>query len=495
MSVDRNLLSLYTSIGKDGYGCMFSMLNTNYRALLAPAIKNKYGYGGFAQGFSVIEDVEGQDRTEWVRTNDAGQEIEKQHTVHMRKAVLFQVKDNAYYITHRGKVFKKMLLENSLTDNEKRLLCYLLILPSSFDEIKNYIFTKTQNVFESLEKQGVSEDVVLKSIEEIINWENSNNKKDKEGLSLFDCGRLLRHAASKKNKEDLFLFDYVYYDSFFINKANFLSLYEKVTLQEKDEFKKYISDSVKQLKGEYSSPSHNILSKKYVNGGVYTQSTLIENAWMLYVTKKNLNSDDFTSFEKFIDVLLESYGKLFEINKSNLKQFIYNSNGNRSVFQIIFCELFNIRVPLKDIAKDLTPEEISKYGTIDPTDESGYNQRELFASTLKKLAKRHSEFKCECEITEGCKYFTAKENGQTYLELHHFIPREFSNDFDSSIEILANYIALCPNCHRKIHLAVDNERKHLIRLLFNVRQESLKANKLDIDLTKLFEYYKIGDKE
>ena len=92
-----------------------------------------------------------------------------------------------------------------------------------------------------------------------------------------------------------------------------------------------------------------------------------------------------------------------------------------------------------------------------------------------------------------CKYFTAKENNHNYLEIHHLIPREFANDFDSPIEILDNYVALCPNCHRKIHLAVDKERLHMINTLYMDRKEKLLGHGLNIELKELYRYYKIDD--
>ena len=95
------------------------------------------------------------------------------------------------------------------------------------------------------------------------------------------------------------------------------------------------------------------------------------------------------------------------------------------------------------------------------------------------------------EEIELCKYFTAKETHQNYLEIHHLIPREFANDFEISIEDIRNYIALCPNCHRKIHLAEDGERKHLINKLYNDRKEKLNKYGIDIDVQTLYSYYKI----
>ena len=95
------------------------------------------------------------------------------------------------------------------------------------------------------------------------------------------------------------------------------------------------------------------------------------------------------------------------------------------------------------------------------------------------------------EEVENCKYFTAKSTNKNYVEVHHYIPREFANDFDETIEVLENYITLCPNCHRKIHLAVDNERKHMVNVLFSKRYLALKKKHLDVELNTIYEYYGI----
>lgn len=94
----------------------------------------------------------------------------------------------------------------------------------------------------------------------------------------------------------------------------------------------------------------------------------------------------------------------------------------------------------------------------------------------------------DCEL---CTYFTSKETHKNYLEIHHFIPKEFANDFDKSIEILENYVVLCPKCHRKIHLAEDKERKHMINKLFNERVDLLSAKGIKIEKEQIYRYYNI----
>ena len=174
------------------------------------------------------------------------------------------------------------------------------------------------------------------------------------------------------------------------------------------------------------------------------------------------------------------------------EKFIYDTNKNRSVFQVIFCKVMNVPISPLMVEKDLSDIEIKELSLSDATDEEGATNLDIVSSSLKKLAKLNTGYKCVLEECEMCKYFTAKENNKNYLEIHHLIPREFANDFDAPIEILDNYIALCPNCHRKIHLAVDAERKHMINTLFNQRKTKLSMKGLSIDIETLYNYYKIN---
>jgi len=112
----------------------------------------------------------------------------------------------------------------------------------------------------------------------------------------------------------------------------------------------------------------------------------------------------------------------------------------------------------------------------------------------KKIAREKSEYRCELEHYKGCRYFTSKTTKMNYIEVHHFIPREFRNFFEYSIDVLANYITLCPHCHRMIHLATDRERIDLIIYIYNKRIDRLKACGLDIELNDLLEYYNIEEK-
>ena len=130
---------------------------------------------------------------------------------------------------------------------------------------------------------------------------------------------------------------------------------------------------------------------------------------------------------------------------------------------------------------------------IDDTTLIGRQQLKSIFAMRKKIAREKANFKCELEQYKGCRYFTSKTTRHNYVEVHHFIPREFRNNFENSVDVLANYITLCPHCHKMIHLATDRERIDVIRFIFNQRKDRLTACGLTIELEELFQYYNIQE--
>ena len=134
---------------------------------------------------------------------------------------------------------------------------------------------------------------------------------------------------------------------------------------------------------------------------------------------------------------------------------------------------------------DSDPDE----SKVDDTTTKNQKQLRRTSQILKRMAKERTNNRCELETLNSCRYFTSIENGKNYLEIHHLVPFEFSNDFNSSLEIIENYVALCPHCHRLLHFGVDRERKSVITYLYNQRCEGLKNKGIDISLKELLAYY------
>lgn len=93
----------------------------------------------------------------------------------------------------------------------------------------------------------------------------------------------------------------------------------------------------------------------------------------------------------------------------------------------------------------------------------------------------------KCEIDSLHKTFTRKKDGLDYTEAHHLIPLSAQDDFCQSLDIFANIVSLCPNCHKEIHYG---NSENMIKKLYNQRIKQLQEAGIYISLEKLLNYYK-----
>ena len=112
------------------------------------------------------------------------------------------------------------------------------------------------------------------------------------------------------------------------------------------------------------------------------------------------------------------------------------------------------------------------------------------SANTKEEAKKKANYQCELDLSHIT--FISKSTNKKYVEAHHLIPFSKRKEFDISIDIVQNLIALCPNCHRKIHLATDIEKKEILNKLFDKRNNLLKKEHIDIDIQKLYNFYNIN---
>lgn len=78
-----------------------------------------------------------------------------------------------------------------------------------------------------------------------------------------------------------------------------------------------------------------------------------------------------------------------------------------------------------------------------------------------------------CEISNDHESFIAEATNKPYMEGHHAIPMRLQDQFNSSLDIYANIVCLCPICHRKIHHGLKNERRYMLQKVFDNRAERL----------------------
>lgn len=88
-------------------------------------------------------------------------------------------------------------------------------------------------------------------------------------------------------------------------------------------------------------------------------------------------------------------------------------------------------------------------------------------------ALKRADNKCEVGNHET---FLRKKNKLHYTEPHHLIPLQYDDQFEHSLDVEANIVSLCSNCHNRIHYGADIE--HMIRLLWEQRKDELEASGL-----------------
>ena len=120
-----------------------------------------------------------------------------------------------------------------------------------------------------------------------------------------------------------------------------------------------------------------------------------------------------------------------------------------------------------------------------PTAESYTYPRDK-AVALKAL--KRANYQCECqESGEVHPGFIRKTNGTNYTEPHHLIPLSEQDNFEFSLDVPANIVSLCSNCHNQLHYGLDPVP--LLTKLYEARKDELKAAGIEITLEELIVLY------
>lgn len=77
-----------------------------------------------------------------------------------------------------------------------------------------------------------------------------------------------------------------------------------------------------------------------------------------------------------------------------------------------------------------------------------------------------------------------------YVEAHHLIPMSKQEFYENSLDIVANIVGLCPNCHRLIHHGTFEDKARLIKLIYPQRIEVIREKGIQINISDLLKIYK-----
>ena len=95
-----------------------------------------------------------------------------------------------------------------------------------------------------------------------------------------------------------------------------------------------------------------------------------------------------------------------------------------------------------------------------------------------------------CEMNPEHNSFISRKTNKPYMETHHLIPLEYWESFKNNLDVEANIVCLCSNCHNEIHYGKYSVK--LIKPLYEKRKDELQSAGIEIDVDSLIEMYE-GD--
>ena len=93
-----------------------------------------------------------------------------------------------------------------------------------------------------------------------------------------------------------------------------------------------------------------------------------------------------------------------------------------------------------------------------------------------------------CEVDPKHTSFTSSRTGKPYVEAHHLIPVSAQEDYNTSLDIHENIIALCSNCHNELHYGINPKIK--VEFLYKQRKNLLFEKGINISFYELYRYYR-----
>lgn len=118
--------------------------------------------------------------------------------------------------------------------------------------------------------------------------------------------------------------------------------------------------------------------------------------------------------------------------------------------------------------------------------------KKVYLRDPKKSAVAISQADYKCEADSAHYSFKARGTNRMFVEAHHLIPISKGEQFGYSIDIPANIVSLCPNCHKCIHLGEDKDKEILLNKLYDERKDRLEAAGIFVSFEQLKKFYNLG---
>lgn len=139
-----------------------------------------------------------------------------------------------------------------------------------------------------------------------------------------------------------------------------------------------------------------------------------------------------------------------------------------------------------DLDDSLYQNEVAMNQALPPLERISYVQQRNV--TLATRAIQNAGYRCE--VNGSHTTFISPVTNAPYMEAHHLIPLGHQNQFSYRLDDIHNIYSLCPNCHRLIHYGKSLDKKYLLGVLYQQREQLI--NNFGVNFADLCSLYGIG---
>lgn len=202
--------------------------------------------------------------------------------------------------------------------------------------------------------------------------------------------------------------------------------------------------------GHYLDAINNINRKLAADPKKFGVSSLYE---IPTISKLRQVKDLLMNDEDFIE-----YNRIgHQMYSSGLNRFIEYATGKKFFGVKNKIEVFDKVTPvIEDFAKDAVSTHLERI-------------TKAFDRDKAIVAQIAASCEYQCQINTKHETFIAESSKKNYVEVHHIVPLKYQERFESSIDVYANLLVLCPTCHRFLHFGTKKEKEKILVPIYEER--------------------------
>lgn len=282
----------FQSTAQDKYGKIFNCLNVNFRSLKTYYIQ-----------LDAFKEKDGLRRSEWNDFQETGQEKDKHRVSALKNAKFLEMVGDRFFITDKGRVAIEINESSDLTDREKWLLMYMLIIDYQF---------------------GDRELDIIKSVVEL------SYDLGKFGITASDLIGTLKDFVFVTDKRDFFKSDIFWLISF-AKDEEFIRIFLSSPIEEKEQLFDWVVECSNDRK------TRDCIARKFIPSGAYTGKMFNEDiniilCTLILVTLQDKNYDNFINLaSKIYEPVVRAYVINDVVQKHSV---IFNESYTNSIGEI-----------------------------------------------------------------------------------------------------------------------------------------------------------------